>query len=190
MAVPSEARSSVSGVNVALGELESSATPVEQQEEMSGSNAGVEPPPYVQASPSASTATPVEKPVEGVTADDEFALLQNSNYVYIKEHHKPIKGSWKIDPNVEVSASVPMELPEGEERANLYLRTEYGDISARLALISDGPTKSIIDVSSRHGAVDVKIVSLYFASTGSQTRLISACSVTSYQPKDQPQSQC
>jgi hypothetical protein len=179
MIVPSDVKTPASG-----SEVESSP-PFGQAE---ASTAG--PPPYISSSPS--VAPPAEKPLpvsptQGifVAPRDELALRPRTNFLYSKEEHHSIKGSWTIDPNVRIPRSLLIEVPEGEERKNLYLRSEHGHTSAKLALISDEPTKSVIDVSSGQGHVSLKIVSRF---PGDGPRRLIGIEVTSPQPTFQPQS--
>lgn len=83
------------------------------------------------------------------------------NYVYISETNSSARGTWTIDPDVQVPASMLMKLPDGEEeRKNLYVFSQNGSATATVRLLSDGPSRSSLHVESRNGSVTVKIVSL------------------------------
>lgn len=106
-----------------------------------------EPPPY--------STTPSINPGQ----DDAEPEARRVNRVYLDENHSSVKGSWTIDPNVQLPPSLQVPAPKGEEGTNFYVSSKHGNVTPSLRLISDQPTTSTLHARSEHGNLTVKIVS-------------------------------
>jgi len=112
-----------------------------------GRESQVEPPPSYSAYPAASGSAG--------SADESI----RANHIYIHEGNDSVRGSWTIDPNVQVPPAFLPELPPGQERNNLDLGSRNGVVEGKIRLISDQPTKSFLNATSSNGAVSIKILS-------------------------------
>lgn len=86
-----------------------------------------------------------------------------TNFLHISKRDGSIQGKWTVDPTLSVPEALLVPLPEGETtRENLKIATNDGAVRADVRLISGkgplSPAKATLDLSSRDGTVEVKVV--------------------------------
>lgn len=101
------------------------------------------------------------------TADKLSKLKGNpANYLSVDETHRPIKGTYIIDPSMRVPSTYLPPLGEGEterDRKNLHLHTRDGSVNVDIWLVGHQRHSEIrngrttLHVSSRDGSITVKV---------------------------------
>ncbi len=88
------------------------------------------------------------------------SIVPRINHLYVSEKCKPIIGAWTVDPLLAIPAVVLETLPSGDKLRNLDVYSRHKSVTAHLNLASDSPCTSSLAVRSKHGEVNVIIVSL------------------------------
>jgi hypothetical protein len=81
------------------------------------------------------------------------------NYLYITQGNKAIKGTWFVDPNLQIPAAMMPVIPDGDRRQNLRIESHNGSVAADITIVGNGPGKAYLDVLSHNGSVRVSVVS-------------------------------
>jgi len=80
------------------------------------------------------------------------------NHLYIIEKNASVKGDWTVDPNFRIPPLLRPKPEEGERLENIHLESYNNSVNAKLALVSDTPTKSYLFVGSHNSSSTVNIV--------------------------------
>ncbi|KAF5388663.1 hypothetical protein D9757_004809 [Collybiopsis confluens] len=113
------------------------------------------PPPYAPSDPSSSFSG--SSPVHP-------SGLKPSNYVSLNQNHHSVRGSYLLDPSLEIPQEFLVPLPDGqseERRSNLHASSEHGSVSTDIYLLDRPMAKSrkkiLLTTSSTHGSVTTSI---------------------------------
>ncbi|KAJ3964932.1 hypothetical protein EV361DRAFT_873613 [Lentinula raphanica] len=115
------------------------------------------PPPYAASDPSSSSSSP------------PFVLpdsVKPSNYLSLSQTHNSFRGTYVIDPSLEIPSEYLPPLPDGENedtRSNFYARSTHGNVNVDLYLLdkvstNDSKKRVLLCTSSAHGSVYTTIV--------------------------------
>ncbi|KAJ4473821.1 hypothetical protein J3R30DRAFT_3511789 [Lentinula aciculospora] len=113
------------------------------------------PPPYTPSDAASSSSTRPFVPPDSV---------KPSNFMSISRTHDSCRGTYIIDPSLEIPSEYLPPLPEGESndtRSNFYSRSVHGTVAADLYLlhkfIAQPRKKVLLTTSSTHGSVSTCI---------------------------------
>jgi len=112
------------------------------------------PPPYTNSEPSSSSQAPFVLP----------ANVKPSNFLSFTQKHNSVKGTFVLDPSLEIPSDWLPPLPEEETeetRSNLYAKSEHGNVTLELYLLDRPILKSqkkvLMNTLSTYGSASVHI---------------------------------
>ncbi|KAF9072283.1 hypothetical protein BDP27DRAFT_1320678 [Rhodocollybia butyracea] len=112
------------------------------------------PPPYTNSEPSSSSQAPFVLP----------ANAKPCNFVILTQKRSPLKGTYILDPSLDIPSAWLPPLPEDETeetRSNFYAKSEHGDVASELYLLDKpilrGRKKVLLNVLSGKGTASVHI---------------------------------
>ncbi|KAJ7101366.1 hypothetical protein B0H15DRAFT_815838 [Mycena belliarum] len=105
------------------------------------------PPPYITSGlPSGPGAASGSQP-----------LVRPTNYLSLSVGDRPMKGSYVIDPRIQIPSALLSPLKEGEERKNVSLRTSKGPIDVELFVVGGESTKVDMFIASSNGPIRARL---------------------------------
>ncbi|KAJ7101359.1 hypothetical protein B0H15DRAFT_943687 [Mycena belliarum] len=110
------------------------------------------PPPYFDSQlPSGSS------PAQASGSQLRTTGVRPTNYLSLNLGDRSIKGSYAIDPRVQIPSALLPPLEEGVRRKNALLRTTHGPIDVDILVVGDAGSKVDILIASSNGPIQARL---------------------------------